>query len=192
MKEIVILPGPNGAGKTTAARKLLPKFSGIQEFLNADEFARAISPEHPEAVAFAAGRKMLERMKELIAQKQSFGLETTLSGKSYLRLLKECKQAGWRITLLFLWLPSPDAAIRRVARRVREGGHGLPPDVVRRRYHSGLSNLLKSYLHLANELEVYDNSLRRVRIAKRAEGGVLVILDSKRWLRLIKAARCDQ
>lgn len=72
MKEIVILAGPNGAGKTTAARKLLPKFSGIQEFLNADEFARAISPENPESAAFAAGRRMLARMRELIARNQSF------------------------------------------------------------------------------------------------------------------------
>lgn len=192
MKEIVILGGPNGAGKTTAARKLLPKFSGIQEFLNADEFARAISPENPESAAFAAGRKLLERMKDLVAHNQSFGVETTLSGKSYLQLMKRCKQAGLRITLLFLWLPSPEAAIKRVARRVREGGHGLPPDVIRRRYYSGLSNLLRSYLQLADELEIYDNSLRRVRIARRAEGGMLVILDSKRWLKLQKAARCDQ
>jgi predicted ABC-type ATPase len=192
LKEIVILAGPNGAGKTTAARKLLPKFSGIQEFLNADEFARAISRENPELAAFAAGRKMLERMRELIAQKQSFGVETTLSGKSYLRILRHCKETGWRITLLFLWLPSPEAAIKRVERRVREGGHGLPREIIRRRYYAGLSNLLRLYLQLADELEIYDNSLKRVRIARRAEGGTLVILDSKRWLKLQKASRCDQ
>ena len=67
MKEIVILGGPNGAGKTTAAKKLLAKFPSVQEFLNADEFARVISPRNPESVAFAAGRKLLERMQELIA-----------------------------------------------------------------------------------------------------------------------------
>lgn len=91
MKEIVILGGPNGAGKTTAARKLLPKFSNVHEFLNADEFARAISPDNSEAATFAAGRKMLERMRDLIASNASFGVESTLSGKSYLRLFKECK-----------------------------------------------------------------------------------------------------
>lgn len=58
MKEIVILGGPNGAGKTTAARKLLPKIPSIKEFLNADEFARLLSPENPESVSFTAGRKM--------------------------------------------------------------------------------------------------------------------------------------
>ncbi len=79
MKEIVILTGPNGAGKTTAARRLLPKFSSIQDFLNADEFARAIFPQDSESAAFAAGRRMLMRMRELIARNQSFGFESTLS-----------------------------------------------------------------------------------------------------------------
>ena len=92
MKEIVILGGPNGAGKTTTARKLLPKFPNIQEFLNADEFARAISPLNPESAAFAAGRKLLERMRELVALDRSFGVETTLSGRSYLPLLKQCRK----------------------------------------------------------------------------------------------------
>jgi hypothetical protein len=104
VKEIVIFGGPNGAGKTTAARKLLLRFPIVQEFLNADEFARAICPEDPESAAFVAGRRMLVRLRELVARGESFGLESTLSGKSYLRILDQCKQAGWRITLLYLWL----------------------------------------------------------------------------------------
>jgi predicted ABC-type ATPase len=191
MKEIMILAGPNGAGKTTAARKLLPKFPGIKEFLNADELARAISPEDPESVAFAAGRRLLAQVRELIALDQSFGLESTLSGRSYLRLLNRCKQSGWRITLLYLWLPSPEAAIERVAHRVREGGHGLPPEIIRRRYFAGLSNFLSLYLPLADELEVYDNSVKRAQIAKRVEGGILQILDSKRWSKLKRTSRCS-
>lgn len=114
MKEIVILAGPNGAGKTTAAKKLLPNFPHVQEFLNADEFARVISPDNPESAAFAAGRKMLERMQELIASGASFGIESALSGRAYIRVLKECKRKGWRITILYLWLPRPEDAIERV------------------------------------------------------------------------------
>ena len=116
MKEIVILGGPNGAGKTTAARVLLPKFPNVHEFLNADEFARAICPKNPESAALAAGRRMLEKTRELVGLNRSFGIETTLSGRSYLHLFRRCKQDGWRITLLYLWLPSPEAAIKRVAR----------------------------------------------------------------------------
>jgi predicted ABC-type ATPase len=192
VKEIVILSGPNGAGKTTAARKLLPKLPSIKEFLNADELARAISPEDPERAAFAAGRRLLARMRELIALNQSFGLESTLSGRSYLYLLNRCKQAGWRITLLYLWLPSPEAAIKRVAQRVREGGHGLAPEVIQRRYYAGLSNFRSLYLPLADELEVYDNSVMRTQIAKRVEGGILQILDASRWSRIERTSRCDR
>lgn len=189
MKEIVILGGPNGAGKTTAARKLLPKFPSVREFLNADEFARVISPNDIDSAAFAAGRKMLERMRELVAMNRSFGFESTLSGRSYLRLLKGCKQKGWRITLLFLWLPSPEAAMKRVARRVREGGHGIPPETIRRRYYAGLANFLRLYLPLADEAEIYDNSSRQVRIAMRVEGRALRVLDPRRWAKLGRT--CD-
>ena len=192
MKEIVILGGPNGAGKTTAARKLLPKFSHVREFLNADEFARAISPDDVESAAFSAGRRMLARMQELIALEESFGLESTLSGKSYVRFLRQCKQTGWRITILYLWLPSPEDAIKRVEDRVREGGHGVSPEVIRRRYYSSLSNFLQYYLPLADELEIYDNSVKRVRIAKRREGGFVHVLDMKRWSKLRRAAQCVQ
>jgi predicted ABC-type ATPase len=191
LKEIVILGGPNGAGKTTAARRLLPKFPDIHEFLNADEFARLISPEDIESAAFAAGRKMLARMRELIQLNRSFGLESTLSGRSYFRLLRTCKKNGWRITLLFLWLPSPESAIKRVARRVREGGHGIPSATVRRRYYAGLRNLLNLYLPLADEAEIYDNSSRLIRIGERVEGGVLRVIDAKRWAKLKRAANAD-
>lgn len=184
MKDIILICGPNGAGKTTAAQKLLPKFPGVLDFLNADEFARMISPENVESAAFSAGRKMLQQMRKLIALDRSFAIESTLSGRSYLSLLKRCKQNGWRITLLFLWLPSPEVAVRRVAHRVQEGGHGIPAEAVRRRYFSGLRNLLNLYLPLADEAEIYDNSSRRVRIATRTEGGVLLVLDSDRWKKL--------
>ncbi len=193
MKEIVILGGPNGAGKTTAARKLLLKFPQVREFLNADEFAREIAPQDVASASIAAGRKMLMRMNELVTLGVSFGFESTLSGKSYVRLLKNCKQAGWRITVLYLWLPSPEDAIERVERRVQAGGHNVPVEDIRRRYYAGLSNLLKLYVPLADELEIYDNSFKRVvRIASRQEGGVVHLWDMKRWLKLKRAARCDQ
>lgn len=192
MKEIVVLAGPNGAGKTTAALRFLPKLPHIQEFLNADEFARAIYPPDPSLAAFAAGRRLLDRMRELIASEVSFGVETTLSGRSYLPLLKKCKAKGWRITLLFLWLPTPGAAIKRVERRVRGGGHGVPAEIVRRRYFAGIANLLKYYLPLADEAEIYDNSVKRVQIAKRSEGGAILVRDATRWAKLMRASRWHQ
>jgi predicted ABC-type ATPase len=94
VKEIVLIGGPNGAGKTTAARVLLPEFLDENVFLNADEIARGIAPENPEAAAFAAGRVLIERMRGLVQQGRSFALETTCSGKTYLHLLEQCKGDG--------------------------------------------------------------------------------------------------
>lgn len=179
-KDIFILGGPNGAGKTTAAEVLLPQKLRIDSFLNADEIARRISPEDVEAAAFAAGRQMIEEMRALVREGQSFAFETTCSGKSYIRLLKECQAAGWRISLIYLWVPSAEYSITRVARRVSQGGHHIPDEVIRRRYLAGLWNMRHLYLPLAYDAFVYDNRDRALRlIARRAAGSPLVVLDEE-------------
>ncbi|MGB6690803.1 MAG: zeta toxin family protein [Terracidiphilus sp.] len=189
MKEIVILGGPNGAGKTTAARVLLPEFLHMHEFLNADEIAREIAPDHPEAAAMAAGRRMIERMRENVQRQRSFGFETTCSGKSYLHLLNRCKREGWGITLIYLWLPSPQEAIARVAKRVMRGGHNIPADTIVRRFHAGLSNMRNLYLPLANTAAIYDNGgERRMLVAEKESGRPLAIVDAKRWSQMEQMA----
>jgi predicted ABC-type ATPase len=122
VKEIFILGGPNGAGKTTAARVLLPSKLRADTYINADEIARRIAPNAPEGAALAAGRIMLSRIGELIAAGTSFAFETTCAGRSYVSLLDDCKRDGWKISLIYLWIPSPEYAMARVARRVRQGG----------------------------------------------------------------------
>jgi predicted ABC-type ATPase len=174
VKEIVILGGPNGAGKTTLARVLLPRFLEVNEYLNADEIARGISPGDVDAAAFAAGRELIVRMRRHIREGRSFALETTCSGKSYVPVLKACKESGWRITLYYFWLPTPEASLDRIAGRVRQGGHGIAADAIYRRFRSGLWNMFHLYLPLADEAEIYDNSdKRRILVAERREGGEL-------------------
>ena len=121
MPDIVVLGGPNGAGKTTAARVVLPEQLAIREFVNADEIARGLSPFNAERTAATAGRLMSERMRGLVRERHSFAFETTCSGRAHVGLLRRCKIARWRVTLVFLWLPSPQAALDRVAHRVPEG-----------------------------------------------------------------------
>jgi predicted ABC-type ATPase len=183
MKDVVILAGPNGAGKTTAAARLLPTELGIVEFVNADEIARGLSPFNPEGSAIMAGRVMIERMRLLMREERSFAFETTLSGTSHLRMLRECRDAGYRLTLIFLWLRSPDLAIDRVRRRIRQGGHSLPEDVIHRRYAAGIRNMRTLYLPLVDRTFVYDNSdTAGSLIAEQITAGHLVVHDRARWL----------
>jgi predicted ABC-type ATPase len=186
--DIVILGGPNGAGKTTAAQALLPDEIQLREFLNADEVARGLSPFNPEGVALAAGRLMLQRMQTLVRERRSFAFETTCSGRAYIPLLRRCKGTGWRVTLVYLWLPSPALALERVARRVSAGGHHIPHDVVVRRYWAGVVNMRDLYLPLADAASIFDNSDAALTlIAERTRGRSFVIHDASRWAAIERA-----
>jgi predicted ABC-type ATPase len=189
-KEAVIIGGPNGAGKTTAAFDLLPKSLGILEFVNADEIARGLSPFDPEGVAIAAGRLMLDRIRSLIEAEQNFAFETTCASRGHARLLHALQASGYRRTLLFLWLPSPAAAMSRVARRIRAGGHRIPEDVIQRRYWAGLRNMRHLYLPLADVAVIYNNSDEsRSLIAEKNQGGPLIVHDKDRWNKIEEATR---
>ncbi len=182
MDEIVIIGGPNGAGKTTFAFEHAHHRPEIREFVNADLIAEGLWPLDPDRAALAAGRLMLERIRALVKGRQSFAFETTLAGRSYVPMLKQCKAGGWRVTLVYLWLPSPKDAINRVARRVQRGGHNIPSDVVERRYRTGLSNMLRLYLPLADVAGIYDNSDGgRKLVAYQRERGSLIKRDADRW-----------
>lgn len=155
---VVVLAGPNGAGKSTSAAHLLQGALGVDEFVNADTIAKGISGFAPDRAAIAAGRVMLDRLKQLAGQRRSFAFETTLASRSFARWLRELKAEGYRTHVVFLWLPSADMAVARVAGRVRTGGHNVPEDVIRRRYTAGLRNFFGLYQPLANSWQMIDNS----------------------------------
>ena len=130
----------------------------MSEFVNADDTARALSPDDVESAAIAAGRMMIERMDALLAQETSFAFETTCSGRGHIAFLRRAQRQGWRVFLLFVWLSSPDLAIDRVALRVGRGGHNIPEELIIRRYWKGLANFREGYLPVADAAAVYDNS----------------------------------
>lgn len=190
LKDIVIIGGPNGAGKTTSAPAIIPRRLEISEFVNADEIARGLSPFDPQGAAIAAGRVMIERIRTLVQTGESFAFETTCAGRAHAHWLRECKARGWRLTLLFLWLPTPQAALDRVAKRVREGGHGIPSDAVIRRWKLGAANMRHVYLPLSDVALIYDNSdAGRLLIAERSLGVPLVVYDAARWAAIEKASK---
>jgi predicted ABC-type ATPase len=157
-KKILIIAGPNGAGKTTFAQEFLPNEANCPAFVNADLIAAGLSPFAPEVAAVKAGRLMLEQIHEYSRRGISFAFETTLSGRGYARLIPQWRAAGYRVKLIFLQLPNPEMAIARVAARVAQGGHGVPEEVVRRRFFAGQRNFDLIYKPLVDSWILYDNS----------------------------------
>ena len=141
MKQCIIIAGPNGAGKTTFAHEFLPREGHTINFLNADLIAFGLSPFAPERAAVEASKLMLVRIGQYCRRHESFGLESTLSGRSHLRRVVEWQRQGYHVILHFLRLASVELAVQRVRLRVQRGGHSVPEDVVRRRYARGLANL---------------------------------------------------
>lgn len=184
--KVIVLAGPNGAGKSTVAPRVLTGAYGVTEYVNADTIARGLSGFDPDEAAFKAGRVMLDWMNELSAARTDFAFETTLAARSFAPWLNDLKAGGYRVHLLFFWLPSAEMAIRRVAARVKAGGHGIPEETIRRRYGRGLENLFELYLPLTDEWCVFDNTYSSgpIMIAN-GEGSVVThIVDRKSWQKI--------
>lgn len=165
-KKIVIIAGPNGAGKTTFAREFLPHEASCPIFVNADLIAAGLSPFQPETVAVRAGRLMLEEMARHASNGHNFAFETTLAGLGYARMIDAWRAHGFRIKLIFMSLASADQARARVAMRVRQGGHHVPEDTIRRRFAAGLRNLQQVYRDRVDEWQWIDNSGMTPRLHK--------------------------
>lgn len=163
----IVIAGPNGAGKTTFAREFLPKDAGVAHFVNADLIAGGLSPLQPEAATVAAGRIFLRELDRLARAQADFAFETTLSGLVYRARLNRWKAAGYRLEMVFLRLPSPRLALRRIAARVRQGGHNVPRADVLRRFARGWENFQTHYRPLADAWAVYDNSGETPRLLER-------------------------
>jgi len=163
-QKIVIIAGPNGAGKTTFAREFLPQEGNISDFINADLIAAGLSPFNPDAAAVRAGRLMLEEIDLRVAQRRSFAVETTLSGRGYAVKINHWQKLGYHVKLIFLSLSDADMAVARVAGRVIQGGHDIPEQVIRRRFKAGLENLNELYRPLVDAWMFYDNSEGKMRM----------------------------
>ena len=177
----ILIAGPNGAGKSTSAPALLSNQYEALEFVNADDIAKGLSAFHPEKVAIAAGRILLQRFQELAEANESFAIETTLSGRGYARHITDLKRRGYRFELIFLWLPSVELAVARVAQRVALGGHDIPEDVIRRRYQAGLRNFFNLYRGLADLWRFYDSSRPHPHLVARGDSLEEFAVDPEMW-----------
>ena len=174
---LYIIAGPNGAGKTAFAREFLPNEAECLEFVNVDLIAGGLSPFSPEKAVIRAGRIMLEQIHTLGNRGLDFGFETTLSGRTFIKLLHDLKKKGYQIHIFFLWLNSVELALGRIQDRVKSGGHGIPESVVRRRFHRSLSNFLHIHKPLADTWGIYNNTGNEPKMIAFEEAGKLQIRD---------------
>ena len=163
-----IISGCNGSGKTTASYMLLPELLDCSEFVNSDEFAKSLAPFHPETAYITASRYMLKKLRYLFARREDFCIETTLATRSLLKMVRTAQDQGYFVTVVYLWLNDPEIAVQRVAARVEAGGHDVPPDVIRRRYYTGLEYFFELYSPVCDKWMLVDNSTNEFRIV--AEG----------------------
>ena len=164
----IVIAGPKGSGKTTFAREFLPIDAGVMHFVNADLIAAGLSPLRPSDAAVAAGRVFVAEIERLATAREDFAFETTLSGRTLLSRLRCWRETGYRLEMIFLRLSSPVVAIRRIATRVRQGGHDVPHDAVRRRFVRGWANFQSDYRPLMHAWAVYDNSGPTPRLLERS------------------------
>ena len=180
--EIFVLAGPNGAGKSTVAEHLLPDELGVGQFVNADLIAKGLTPHAPERSAFEAGRIMLRRIRELREQRATFAFETTLASRTFAPFLREARDAGYVVHLVYVSLESADLAVRRVRIRVERGGHDIPEVTVRRRYARSLRNFFEIYRQLTDDWTLWDNSgADVVPVASGRTGAAPVLVNHDRW-----------
>ena len=178
-KNLYVVAGPNGAGKTTFAREFLPFYAKCPNFVNADLIAQGLSPFEPRSAAMEAGKLVLSRIKELADSRIDFGFETTLSGRTNLRLFRRLKSEGYKLHVFFLWIPGSALAVSRIRDRVASGGHHVPTDDVQRRFGRSIYNFFGLYKPLADSWMLFNNAgAEPVLIAKEMNGYATIIDDN--------------
>ena len=198
MPRLYIISGCNGAGKTTASYTLLPEMLECSQFVNSDEFAKGLAPFSPERASIKASRYMVMKIRYLFQRKEDFAIETTLATRTLLNTIRQARDEGYTVTLLYFWLNSPDLAVARVKARVEAGGHNIPEETVRRRYSMGLRYFFEDYAPICDRWILADNSITPFRvIAEGCRDEIMNIRDNDTY-RLIRrtaleenGGRCD-
>lgn len=153
-----IIAGANGAGKSTLTSGNFDIFGSIP-LLDPDAFANVIQSTETGIAALGAGREVVRLANEHLERRESFAVETTLSGKNYLRMMQYARgvEPGFEVFLIYIGTESVEINLARIAKRVLAGGHNVPEVDVRRRYVRSLQNLLVAAEN-ADQVLLFDNS----------------------------------
>ncbi|MBQ8061826.1 MAG: zeta toxin family protein [Bacteroidales bacterium] len=184
MPRLFIISGCNGSGKTTATYAILPEILGCSEFVNSDEFAKSLAPFNPEKAYVGASRYMLLKMRSLLERNVDFGIETTLATRSLIKMIRQAKAKGYYVTILYLWLSSPELAVTRVKARVEAGGHNIKEETIHRRYHVGLHYFFREFMPLCDRWVLYDNSAGGLAVVAESSENGTTVRDPEKFTRI--------
>ena len=181
-----IIAGPNGAGKTTFALQYLPKIVMCNNFINADEIAKGVSPLNFEAGLLQASKIFLQSLSKKLEHKETFAFETTLSGRSYLAQIPKWQQDGWNVILIYLYIPSVEFSALRVQQRFEQGGHNVPLDAIVRRYPRSIKNLFL-YSEVCDKTLCFNNEQGNIiPVFERTKGQSIEIIDKNTYSKIRK------
>ena len=184
---LIIIAGPNGAGKSTVAELLLSNRS-IETYVNADVIAKGMASSNGDNSDISAGRILLRVVHDALERRSTIAFESTMSGLTWRKLISDAKKIGYEVTICYVAVLSGDIAVERVAKRVLEGGHNIPTQIIRRRYRRSLELGLGEYRKLADYWYFFDNSSDRAKLlVARERDKPEAVLENELWQRYEKS-----
>ena len=189
-KILYLIAGANGSGKSTLASELLP--SENIDFLNADDIAKSLCPDHIESVMIQAGKILLKRLTHLLNSNKSFAIETTLSGKNHIKTIKRAKEVGFKVVLIYSFLDNPTLCEKRIKIRVLNGGHDIPKDDIIRRFYRSKKNFLDVYKDIVDEWNLFYNGASEYILVAQCANNTLEIFNDNLYNKFIRNEGNDQ
>jgi predicted ABC-type ATPase len=153
---LTVIAGANGSGKTTLTRLNRIDF---REFplLDPDVIGKTLQATLPRTFPIAAARQVLSSARAHVRNGKNFAIETTLSGKNYLQMMLDARARRFEIELVYIGTENVEINLARIRNRVLRGGHNVPEQDVRRRYHRSLANLPLA-IERVDRAILFDNS----------------------------------
>ena len=163
-KYFYIFAGVNGSGKSTLYKtNFLNQNIKNSIRINTDEIVYSFGDWKSSIDQIKAGKIAIQLRNKCFLEEKSFNEETTLTGKTILKIIDKAKNLGYKIHLYYIGIDNPEIAKERVKNRIARGGHGISSNLIEKRYYESLQNLEK-ILSKCDLIEIYDNSVKFYRI----------------------------